>query len=199
MPTAPRTWHFSAPARRHRPLTGRPPDGSATPGPAPMSPSPAMPRDLTPLFAPSSVAVLGASNDPAKWGNWLARGALRGAAPAAGLPGQPQRHARCSGSPTYRSVEELPGTPELVVVAVPACGLRRGGRRLAGEGRSGVRRHHGRARRVGPRGPAARGGAGQRAYAPPARSCWARTASVSTTHPPISASARTSFRRARSA
>ena len=37
-----------------------------------------MARDLQPLFAPRSVAILGASNDPAKWGNWLARGALRG-------------------------------------------------------------------------------------------------------------------------
>ena len=38
-----------------------------------------MPRDLRPLFDPASVAILGASDDPAKWGNWLARGALRGA------------------------------------------------------------------------------------------------------------------------
>ena len=38
-----------------------------------------MRRDLQPLFAPRSVAILGASNDPAKWGNWLARGAMRGA------------------------------------------------------------------------------------------------------------------------
>ena len=36
-------------------------------------------RDLEPLFAPRSVAVLGASTDPSKWGNWLARNALRGA------------------------------------------------------------------------------------------------------------------------
>ena len=37
-----------------------------------------MARDLTPLFDPRSVAIMGASNDPAKWGNWLARGALKG-------------------------------------------------------------------------------------------------------------------------
>ena len=35
-------------------------------------------RDLEPLFAPRSVAVLGASTDPSKWGNWLARNTLRG-------------------------------------------------------------------------------------------------------------------------
>ena len=38
-----------------------------------MSVAPA--RDLRPLFDPSSVAVVGASDDPAKWGNWLGRGA----------------------------------------------------------------------------------------------------------------------------
>ncbi len=35
-------------------------------------------RDLRPLFEPRFVAVVGASNDPAKWGQWLARGAVRG-------------------------------------------------------------------------------------------------------------------------
>jgi acetate---CoA ligase (ADP-forming) len=38
---------------------------------------PATRRDLRALFAPSSVAVVGASDDPVKWGNWIARGALR--------------------------------------------------------------------------------------------------------------------------
>ena len=78
-----------------------------------------MPRDLQPLFAPRSVAILGASNDPAKWGNWLARGALRG------------KHRRpvylvnrnggeVLGEPAFRSLAELPGDPELVVISVPA-------------------------------------------------------------------------------
>jgi acetate---CoA ligase (ADP-forming) len=78
-----------------------------------------MPRDLQPLFDPRSVAILGASNDPAKWGNWLARGALKG------------KHRRpvylinrnggeVLGEPAYRSLAELPCDPELVVIAVPA-------------------------------------------------------------------------------
>ena len=33
-----------------------------------------MTRELRPLFAPRSVAVVGASADPSKWGNVLARG-----------------------------------------------------------------------------------------------------------------------------
>src|SRR5829696_1717343 len=35
-------------------------------------------RDLSALFAPASVAVVGASDDTAKWGHWMARGAVRG-------------------------------------------------------------------------------------------------------------------------
>jgi acyl-CoA synthetase (NDP forming) len=69
---------------------------------------------------PASVAVVGASDDPAKWGHWLARGALAGR----------DRRAvhlvnRGGGSvlsePTARSVSELPEAPELVVLAVPAA------------------------------------------------------------------------------
>ena len=76
-------------------------------------------RDLRALFEPRSVAVVGASNDPAKWGQWLARGALLGA------------HRRSVflinrsggtvlGQDAYRSLKELPEPPELVVLAIPA-------------------------------------------------------------------------------
>lgn len=76
-------------------------------------------RDLRPLFDPRSVAVLGASSDPAKWGQWIAAGALRGA------------HRRdvwlvnrnggeILGRQAFRSLDELPGAPELVVIALPA-------------------------------------------------------------------------------
>ena len=76
-------------------------------------------RDLGALFDPRSVAVVGASNDPAKWGQWVARSALLGA------------HRRSVflinraggtvlGQAAYRSLEELPEPPELVVLAIPA-------------------------------------------------------------------------------
>jgi acetate---CoA ligase (ADP-forming) len=79
-----------------------------------------MARDLRPLFDPRSVAIVGASDDPAKWGNWLGRGALKG------------EHRRpvylvnrnggtVLGRAAYRSLADLPGAPELVVVAVPAA------------------------------------------------------------------------------
>ncbi len=81
-----------------------------------------MSRDLRPLFAPRSVAVVGASADSAKWGNVLARGALRGA------------HRRTVylvnraggeilGARAFRSLGELPESPELVVLSVPAAGF----------------------------------------------------------------------------
>jgi acyl-CoA synthetase (NDP forming) len=81
-----------------------------------------MARDLQPLFSPSSVAVLGASNDPAKWGNWLARGALLGAhrRPVYLVN---RNGGRVLGVETYTSLQSLPEAPELVVVAVPAAGF----------------------------------------------------------------------------
>jgi acetate---CoA ligase (ADP-forming) len=76
-------------------------------------------RDLRALFEPRSVAVVGASNDPAKWGQWLARGALLG-----------ERRRRvflvnrsgdeALGRPTFPALDALPEPPELVVLAVPA-------------------------------------------------------------------------------
>src|SRR5450432_36194 len=80
----------------------------------------AVARDLRPLFDPRSVAIVGASDDPAKWGNWLGRGALKG------------EHRRpvylvnrnggtVLGRTAYTSLAELPDAPELVVVAVPAA------------------------------------------------------------------------------
>jgi acyl-CoA synthetase (NDP forming) len=79
-------------------------------------------RDLTPLFDPRSVAVVGVSSDPAKWGYWMARGAVRG------------EHRRSVylvsrsggevlGRAVHRSVAELPEGPELVVLSVPAHAL----------------------------------------------------------------------------
>src|SRR6202012_1132889 len=76
-------------------------------------------RDLRPLFDPTSVAVVGASEDPRKWGNWLARRALRG---------ERRRQVllvnRAGGTilsrPAFRSLSELPDGAELVVIAVPA-------------------------------------------------------------------------------
>jgi hypothetical protein len=76
-------------------------------------------RDLRPLFEPRSVAVVGASNDPAKWGQWLARGAVRGEHRRSVFLVN-RSGAEVLGRPTFRSLGEVPEPPELVVLAVPA-------------------------------------------------------------------------------
>jgi succinyl-CoA synthetase alpha subunit len=75
-------------------------------------------RSLAPLFSPESVAVVGASADQRKWGNWLARGALRGEArrPAYLVN---HRAPELLGRRAYASLADLPERPDLVVIAVP--------------------------------------------------------------------------------
>jgi acyl-CoA synthetase (NDP forming) len=83
-----------------------------------------MTRDLQALFSPESVAVVGASEDQRKWGNWLARGALRGESrrPAYLVN---HRASQLFGRRAYASLAELPERPDLVVVAVPVAALPR--------------------------------------------------------------------------
>lgn len=75
---------------------------------------------LAPFGDPTSVAVVGASADPAKWGYWIARGAVTG------------QHRRdvwlvnraggeMFGTAVHTDLAELPGIPELVVICVPAA------------------------------------------------------------------------------
>ncbi len=69
---------------------------------------------------PRSVAVVGASADPAKWGYWLARGALRG---------RTRREvylvnrgsAVIEGVRSFPALTDLPEAPELVVLCAPAA------------------------------------------------------------------------------
>lgn len=77
-------------------------------------------RDLRPLFEPRSVAIVGASNDSAKWGAWLARGAIRGEHRRAVYLVN-RRGGEILGRPAFASLAELPEAPELVVLAVPAA------------------------------------------------------------------------------
>lgn len=75
--------------------------------------------DLTVFTDPRSVAVVGASADPAKWGYWLARGALRGR-------DRREVHlvnagrAVIDGAPSVAGLDELASAPELVVLCAPA-------------------------------------------------------------------------------
>ncbi|MFI7008601.1 acetate--CoA ligase family protein [Streptomyces sp. NPDC050145] len=86
---------------------------------------------------PRSVAVVGASERPEKWGHWLARGALAG------------RHRRrvhlvnarggeVLGLPCHRGLDALPEVPDLVAFAVPAAALAAGVERATALGVPGL-------------------------------------------------------------
>ena len=79
-------------------------------------------RPVAALFDPASVAVIGASDDQRKWGNWLARGALRGETrrPVYLIN---HRSAEILQRRAYLSLAELPERPDLVVIAVPMAAL----------------------------------------------------------------------------
>ncbi|MER5431854.1 acetate--CoA ligase family protein [Streptomyces sp. NPDC002588] len=79
-------------------------------------------RDLSALFAPSSIAVVGASNDPAKYGNWLAVRALRdGHRRPAHLINKTR--STILGHPAAPSLSALGEPVDLAVIAVPAAGF----------------------------------------------------------------------------
>ncbi|MCT9930207.1 acetate--CoA ligase family protein [Planotetraspora sp. A-T 1434] len=75
------------------------------------------------VFAdPRSVAVIGASADPAKWGHWLARGALRGAHRRT-VHLVSRSGAVVDGVASRPSLSDLPDTPELAVLCVPPSSI----------------------------------------------------------------------------
>lgn len=74
------------------------------------------------FFDPGSVAVLGASNDPAKWGFWLSAGALKGTHRRQVYLIN-SRVASIQGEPTFGGLAELPETPELLVISIPGRGV----------------------------------------------------------------------------
>jgi acetate---CoA ligase (ADP-forming) len=74
---------------------------------------------LRPFFAPSSVAVLGASRRRESIGGLLFRNIVAGEFEGVAYPVNPAGDA-VAGVRGYRSVEELPETPDLAVVCVPA-------------------------------------------------------------------------------
>lgn len=73
---------------------------------------------LDALFDPRSVAVVGASDNPEKWGYWLASGALSGRDRRA-VHLVNHRGGALDGEPFLPDLASLPVPPEHVVVAVP--------------------------------------------------------------------------------
>ncbi len=96
--------------------------GSAAPGACRPGRRRAMTTRPDAALRPASVAIVGVSSDPGKWGYWFARDAVKG------------RHRRTvhlvgrsggelHGLPVHRSLAELPEPPDLVVLSVPAAAL----------------------------------------------------------------------------
>ena len=79
-------------------------------------------RDLTPLFDPRSLAILGASATPSKWGYWLARSALKGLTRRSVF--LVNRGGKdILGQRTYASLADVPQPVDLVVISIGAAGF----------------------------------------------------------------------------
>ena len=81
-----------------------------------------MRRDLRPLFAPRSIAVVGASDDCAEWGGTVTASLLASRRDDRPLYLVNQRRSTVQGAPAVRSLREVPEA-ELVLLVVPAEGF----------------------------------------------------------------------------
>ena len=77
---------------------------------------------LEPLFNPRSVALVGASNDPGKWGFIVLFNLINGRFPGKVYAVNP-RQKEILGLQVYHSVAELPETPDLAVIVVPPSSI----------------------------------------------------------------------------
>ncbi len=71
------------------------------------------------LFRARSVAIIGASASPRKWGHVMMRNLINGGFEGAIYPINPETD-ELLGKKVYKTLEDVPGTPDLAVIAVPA-------------------------------------------------------------------------------
>jgi acetate---CoA ligase (ADP-forming) len=76
-------------------------------------------RDLTSLFDPKSIAVVGASSDESKWGGDIAARLVRNEARRE-LYFVNRKGGVIQGHPAYESLTALPRVPDLVMLSMPA-------------------------------------------------------------------------------
>ena len=79
-----------------------------------------MAENLDKIFKPGSVALVGASNMPAKWGSFLLVNLLAGGYPRERIFPVNPKEKTIHGLTAYPSVGDLPETPDLAVVTTPA-------------------------------------------------------------------------------
>ncbi|HNR31785.1 MAG TPA: acetate--CoA ligase family protein [Candidatus Hydrogenedentes bacterium] len=96
---------------------------------APETPPPSAPieipdrmRRFHALFEPESVAIIGATDTPGKWGFRILYNTLEGDYRGR-LYGVHPRHREILGVPCFPSIEALPETPDVAVVVVPPPGV----------------------------------------------------------------------------
>jgi len=89
--------------------------------PAPPRPArrPVSAANLDAIFSPKSVAVVGASADPTKWGGMILNNMISGWYPGRVYPVNP-KGGSIFGLPAFPSLVGLPEIPDLALVAVPA-------------------------------------------------------------------------------
>ena len=79
---------------------------------------------LDPLFRPSSVALIGASNDPNRIGGRPLRYLRESGFSGDVWPVNPSRR-KVQGIAAFASLADLPGTPDVAIIAVPAAAVAR--------------------------------------------------------------------------
>jgi len=90
-------------------------------------------RNLEYLFNPHSVALIGASDRTHSVGATVMRNLRRGGFTGPVWPVN-LRHSKVGGLPAYRTVADLPGTPDLAVLCTPAASIPRLVAELGGRG-----------------------------------------------------------------
>lgn len=80
-----------------------------------------MAKDLDKIFNPTSIAMIGASNVPAKWGSFLLINLLAGGYPRENIYPVNPREKEIHGLPAYPSLSSLPLVPDLAFVTTPAA------------------------------------------------------------------------------
>ena len=79
-------------------------------------------RNLSALFAPGAIALIGASNQSGSVGAVLARNLFAGGFDGPIMPVNPHE-GEIQSVACYRSVADLPATPDLAVIAIPAAAI----------------------------------------------------------------------------
>ncbi|MEW6553099.1 MAG: CoA-binding protein [Actinomycetota bacterium] len=79
-----------------------------------------MAKDLDRIFNPASIAMVGASNTPAKWGSFLLINLMAGGYPRERIYPVNPRETTIHGLQAYPSLASLPTVPDLAFITTPA-------------------------------------------------------------------------------